>query len=180
MILGIKSTPKVEKKFEYERHTYFHRTITYTDILDGNFSIEYIAQMDSSEDKLTNHITHRVTLTGKKAAASPSSFSAFSNVMPGTIFVAVWGYSMTLVDYWQVIKRTGKSVYVRPIASKKDGGGYEGNATPVKDSFTSSTATRCLLKGNPQDTTNKSVYININGHLGKVWDGKPNYYNTMD
>ena len=71
MILGIKSTPKVEKKFKYERFTYFHRTITYTAILDGNFSIEYIAQMDSSEDKLTNHITHRVTLTGKKS----SSFS---------------------------------------------------------------------------------------------------------
>lgn len=180
MILGIKSTPKVEKKFKYERFTYFHRTITYTDILDGNFSIEYIAQMDSSEDKLTNHITHRVTLTGKKAAASPSSFSAFSNVMPGTIFSASWGYDMTIVEYWQVVKRTGKSVYVRPIASKTDGDGHAGNATPIKDSFTSSTATRCVLKGNPQDTTNKSVYININGHHGRVWDGKPNYYNTMD
>lgn len=38
----------------------------------------------------------------------------------GDVFVSVWGYSMTLVDFYQVTKvsKTGKSVNVRKLAYK--------------------------------------------------------------
>lgn len=41
-------------------------------------------------------------------------------VHEGDIFVSSWGYSMTLVDFYQVTKvsKTGKSVSVRRLASK--------------------------------------------------------------
>lgn len=181
-LLGIKGNvkPKVTTKHGKHFYTAFIRTIEYKGTIEDSYKIEYTATMTSDENKLEHNISHEVVLIGKKSTVKTSGFTDFPNIVPGTIFSASWGYDMTIVEYWQVVKRTGKSVYVRPIASKTDGDGHAGNATPVKDSFTSSTATRCVLKGNPQDTTNKSVYININGHHGKVWDGKPNYYNTMD
>ena len=51
-------------------------------------------------------------------------------VHEGDIFVSSWGYSMTLVDFYQVTKvsKTGKSVNVRKLASKV----VPGTSTPRK------------------------------------------------
>ena len=59
----------------------------------------------------------------------------------GDVFISEWGYSMTLVDFYQVVKvsKTGKSVTVREIDRKivgRDGGPYGYRVTPVKDAFT--------------------------------------------
>lgn len=179
MVLGIKGAPKITKGRGYGLY-FFERTVEYKGTTEDGYKIEYVAKMNSDSEKIENSISHDVVLIGKKTVSKTRGFTDFPNVVPGTIFVVSWGYDMTIVDYYQVVKRTGKSVYVRPIAANKDGGGWSGTTTAVKDSFTSATATRCLLKGNPKDKTNESVYINIDDHLGRVWDGKPKYYNTMD
>ena len=179
MVLGIKGAPKITKG-RGRGLDVFQRTVEYNGTIEDGYKIEYTATMKSNSEKIENIIRHEVILIGKKSDIKTTGFTDFPNVVPGTIFSASWGYDMTIVDFYQVVKRTGKSVYVRPIAANKDGGGWSGTTTAVKDSFTSATATRCLLKGNPKDKTNESVYINIDGHLGRVWDGKPKYYNTMD
>lgn len=59
----------------------------------------------------------------------------------GDVFISEWGYSMTLVDFYQVVKvsKTGKSVTVREIGRKVvggKGGAYGYRVAPVKDAFT--------------------------------------------
>lgn len=62
-------------------------------------------------------------------------------VHEGDIFVSSWGYSMTLVDFYQVTKvsKTGKSVNVRKLASKVVSGNIDSPqgwyVTPIKDRF---------------------------------------------
>lgn len=62
-------------------------------------------------------------------------------VQVGDIFLNVWGYSMNLVDFYQVTKvsATGKSVNVRRIKTAVVSGDvnspYGGRVMPVKDSF---------------------------------------------
>lgn len=50
----------------------------------------------------------------------PQKTAADMEVHVGDIFVSSWGYSMTLVDFYQVTKvsKTGKSVNVRKLARK--------------------------------------------------------------
>lgn len=50
----------------------------------------------------------------------PQKTAADMEVHIGDIFVSSWGYSMTLVDFYQVTKvsKTGKSVNVRKLAYK--------------------------------------------------------------
>lgn len=56
---------------------------------------------------------------------------------PGAIFEYSWGYDQTNIDYFQVVRRSGSTVWVRPIGKKSVGG--EGfmcdNVMPVKDAF---------------------------------------------
>ncbi len=40
------------------------------------------------------------------------------DIIPGTIFVATWGYDQTNVDYYEVTRATAKTVWLRAIASK--------------------------------------------------------------
>lgn len=59
----------------------------------------------------------------------------------GDVFVSEWGYSMTLVDFYQVVKvsKTGKSVTVREIGRKVVDGAicspHGCMVAPVKDDF---------------------------------------------
>lgn len=130
--------------------------------------------MLSFSEYLTEVVTNKKTL-------KTNSFADFPNIGPGTIFVAEWSDerykydTFTDVKYWQVVKRVGKTVHVRPIKFNRNGGS-RGLATPVKDSFIGSNISQYTLNGNPKDTTNKSVYLNIDGNEAKVWDGKPTYY----
>lgn len=58
-------------------------------------------------------------------------------VHEGDIFVSSWGYSMTLVDFYQVTKvsKTGKSVNVRKLASKVVSGNIDSPQGPDQGPF---------------------------------------------
>lgn len=60
-----------------------------------------------------------------------------ADIQIGDIFVSQWGYSMTLVDFYQVIDKVGKSTLVlREIQQERISDGYlSGRCTPIKDSF---------------------------------------------
>jgi hypothetical protein len=57
---------------------------------------------------------------------------------PGAIFANVWGYEQTNVDYYEVVKRSGSTVWIRPIGEELVPGseGYMcERVRPAKGSF---------------------------------------------
>lgn len=121
--------------------------------------------------------------TEKKAAQA---------VKVGTILVNVWGYSMTIVDYYRVVKISAKSVIVSRVSSDESGTGYlSGTSVPRTDGMVASVD---LLKdGQPQmfrafirDSYDGEVcFVSKLGHYGvmnylRIWDGQPKHYNHCD
>lgn len=97
----------------------------------------------------------------------------------GDIFYTSYGYDMTIVTFYQVIKVTAKRATVRAIASKiVKGDNFTGECVPVEDTFISektiSTGTDKSYYGD------SSILKNINGHFGYRFDEKPVYFNHLD
>lgn len=62
----------------------------------------------------------------------------YSLADPGAIFCHSWGYDQTNVDYYQVVKRSGTRVYLRPIAASSVAGSegfMSDSVVPAKDRF---------------------------------------------
>lgn len=109
-------------------------------------------------------------------------------VHEGDIFVSSWGYSMTLVDFYQVTKvsKTGKSVSVRRLASKVVSGNIDSPqgeyVIPIKDRFEGEELRNKRLKAdygaNPRPmfkvndcaSARLADGINPNGYYMNTWD----------
>ena len=110
------------------------------------------------------------------------------SIREGDIFVSSWGYSMNLVDFYQVTKvsKTSKSVSVRKLASKVVSGDIDspqgGYVTPIKNRFVGEELRNKRLKAdygaNPRpmfkvnDCANAHLAdgINPNGYYMNIWD----------
>jgi hypothetical protein len=102
--------------------------------------------------------------------------------LEGKILVDSWGYSMTIVDYYKVVKDTGKTLQVQEIGTKiLDGGGMCG--TCVLDEN--------IVRDEKLYRVYKRIDSNGNGYLVSsldkssrhyldIWDGQPNNYNKLD
>lgn len=83
----------------------------------------------------------------------PQTNPLTTSVHVGDVFISSWGYSMTLVDFYQVTKvsKTGKSVNVRKIANRVVGGAVYspqgGRVLPVKDAFVGEELRNKRIKG---------------------------------
>ncbi len=87
----------------------------------------------------------------------------------GDILYSSWGYDQTNIDFYQVIKTTGKSVLIQEIKSDMiDTTGYDsGKVVPVKDSFVEKE--KAMMK-----RVQKGNYIRIASFaLASPWDGQP-------
>lgn len=92
-----------------------------------------------------------------------------------------WGYSMTIVDFYQVIRLTPKGAVVKPMTSKEEATGYlSGHAMPGT-----------VIDGAPESrvqareygwvgTLNSDSGQKLERHTVRKWDGKPEYYNHCD
>lgn len=93
----------------------------------------------------------------------------------GDILVCQWGYSMVIVDFYKIIKTTGKSFVLRKLKDKKiSGDGWRGECVPIENEF----------EKNEQDINvriNKYNYVKIKdkGHCS-LWTGNPVHYDHMD
>lgn len=106
----------------------------------------------------------------------------------GDVFISVWGYSMTLVDFYQVTKvsKTGKSVNVRKLAYKVVDGAtcspQGGRVVPVKDCFVGEELKNKRIRGDygmkprPMFTVNDCATAHLvdgidpNGYFMCNWD----------
>lgn len=98
----------------------------------------------------------------------------------GEVAYTSWGYSMTIVDFYVVVKRTQKSVWVAPIASKFDGpeGIGGGHVLPSDDREPTGQVQRFLIKTD-SDGTEWAWMSKLDRSL-RIHTGKPVYYNTYD
>lgn len=96
------------------------------------------------------------------------------------IYVCSWGLTMTIVDFYGVIKETEKQIVLRKLESKcvEDCGFYAGKVVPTNEPYE--------YMGEPEDVRcvkkDGGVYDRKSGFYKsyKKWDGKPVYFNKCD
>lgn len=71
----------------------------------------WIAALKESEDARQQY---RATTKNKRAEELSAMMA---RLVPGTIVYASWGYDQTNIDYWQIVRRKGRTAWVRKIAS---------------------------------------------------------------
>lgn len=101
----------------------------------------------------------------------------------GDILYSSWGYSMTIVDFYKVIKMTasGKSITLQRMQSETVDGdaGYEGYVMPSRHENKTEQPLKNKRISPNRDGDGYSVKINSSAHAYK-WDGKKKYFNRMD
>ncbi len=81
------------------------------------------------------------------------------NVKVGDLFCMSWGYDQTNIEFFQVVRTSANSVWVREIAARSVPGSQGfmcENVTPVKDSFLENSS--WCGAGNPPTMRRVKVY----------------------
>lgn len=126
---------------------------------------EFISGLEASADwKLQRKARQREQLHGE-----------LDKYAVGAILRATGGYNRTWNEYYQIVARKGQSVTIRRIGSNTVSGdmGWSGTEEPVKDAF---------LVNEPEMTkriTANGVKVDHYKHAS-LWDGRPDYFNTLD
>lgn len=93
-----------------------------------------------------------------------------TNMAPGTVLSASWGYDQTNIDYYQVIRvvEGGRTVVIRPIASRTHVGDKDpwmtGSCWPLAGEFTGSESTHRVQPGEHVKVSSCAT--------ASPWDGK--------
>ena len=94
----------------------------------------------------------------------------------GTIYCTTYGYSMTLVSFHQVVRRSGNTIYTRELNTSTNGdkkSGYQaGYKSAIPNSFRTTRENRSRIKD--------EKFAKIDGQYGMVWNGEPQWFDTMD
>ncbi|MDF1769851.1 hypothetical protein [Maricaulis sp.] len=109
----------------------------------------------------------------KSTSADNSAFQV------GHILSNTWGYSMTLVDFYEVVGLRGRTiVQLRELKSTVVSGdaGYQGTLMPCPGEYAGEMFER-RINGR---TGHPGVKISDGQGSASLWDGKPKYYNRMD
>lgn len=100
----------------------------------------------------------------------------------GKILTCSWGYSMTLVDFYEVLKESAKTLLVRAIGSKvvETTSYMAGHVVPDIEKKEN----EILRVYKRKDKSEKGFYL-ISRKSGyrkfyHVWDGQPEYFNHCD
>lgn len=89
----------------------------------------------------------------QKAKQAEKAEEFMKQVKVGDFFYSSWGYEQTNIDFYQVTKKTAKTVWLRPVSSNVTATGcMTAVETPKRDHFTSnshvsSEGKRCKMQG---------------------------------
>lgn len=133
-------------------------------------------------DSYINELLNRVdNLEAEKASLEQMEASLDPSVPKvGDILYSSWGYGMTIVDFFKVIKvsPSGKSITLQELESDiVEGSGYDGYKMPSKHEDRRKSPIKNKRVSPGRD--GYSVKINQSANAYK-WDGKKKYFNTLD
>jgi hypothetical protein len=96
------------------------------------------------------------------------------------VYVCVWGATMTMVDFYRVLKETEKTIVLRKIHDVvvSSEACFAGRVEPVMDDYKYSDKFEDIraYKKNGRIFSGRSGYKKF----FEVWDGKPVYFNHCD
>lgn len=98
----------------------------------------------------------------------------------GDVLVCSWGYSMTLVDFYKVVKVTAKSAYLAKMGSKVvEQDNYAGHSRVMPSGICSTE--KPLMRRIQKSRYDGSLYCKITDYqYARPWDGNSKYFNDMD
>lgn len=117
-------------------------------------------------------------LGSEKKASKNTTFTKVPSIKVGSILKGSWGYSMTIVDFYEVIKRTESFLYIKKLNSEtiRDDGPQGEMIMPIPGEYSDGTLYRTKIQGNDTNFFCKSPKYGIL----TLWDGTPEYQNTWD
>ena len=122
---------------------------------------------------INNYIVEKLHIDKNTKLSAPSDPKDPKTWRAGDILVVIGGYSMVLVDYYQIMRATGKSFIVRHLKDKiVSGSGQRGESVPVEGEFEDNKDIQVRI--------NKYNEVSIDGHYASLWDGKPQAFDHMD
>lgn len=142
----------------------------------------YIRYSDSYKNSCAEFY---IEVFGSAIKDNPNAvFTIAPDIKVGTILTSTWGYSMTIVDFYKVVKRSNSFVYVKQLKHEtvKDDGPAGSTVRPL-DEFKDSTIYRSKISlGKNSQVFKDGWYIKApNNHgLLNVWDGTDQYENHWD
>ena len=127
---------------------------------------------------------------GTRAPARHAAVSPAGTVKPGDIFYDSWGYNMTIVDFYKVVRLTPRGAEFVAIGQKETATGYLCGTTMPDPSVTGTG--HGVLKAFKWGTTGEDV--SFSGTMRDIygvdrgdrkvyltrWDGSPRYFNHCD
>lgn len=101
------------------------------------------------------------------------------------IYYTVWGYTMTMVDYFEVVNETEKTVLLRRLESVEEPTGYlSGKATPGDKPFVDGDGEMVEIRAYKRTFPSGESYLLSRKDGVKMfihpWDGQPHAYNHCD
>ena len=144
------------------------QTISFTDT-KNSYNVKVVYKLII--EKWSMFVQFEFEFQGADTAAQ-TTFVDFPKFVPGAILHSSWGYSMTINTYYEIVKRTNKTVYAVEIGkTDKDGGGLYGYEVPNPKVKQKTVYSGRISPGG---------YVKLDGKHCRIWDGKPNYYNSLD
>ena len=96
----------------------------------------------------------------------------------GQIVCSSYGYDMTLVEYYVVTRMTKASVWLRPIHCVVTGDDGRGEGRAMPDSSWQAADDKVFRK--KIQLSGDKQYVSDSIKYFRIWDGKPQYYNSWD
>lgn len=144
------------------------QTISFTDTKNG-YNVTLVSKL--IVERWGMFVEYSFEFYGAETKAQ-TTFVDFPEFVPGKILHASWGYSMTINTFYEIVKRTNKTVFVVEIGKKNvDGDGWTGHQIPNPD-----VKEKEVLSGR----ISSGGWVKIDKKLCRIWDGKPSFYNSLD
>jgi len=100
------------------------------------------------------------------------------------IVSCTWGYSMSIVEFFEIIKKTPKTVVLRKLKQTCNETGFlSGHAMPIEKVYENRDGKYEEVRAYKREYSGRTTFIsNKNGYKQyfDIWNGQPKYYNHCD
>lgn len=118
-----------------------------------------------------NTIDEEIIFRHKCEEGVETDFKEFPECKVGAIYSTTFGWNMTFVEFYQVVARRGKMVFLKLLKNDEPRyiGFERGYVLPLKGKFDGTTIYRTKVDN-----------LQVNKHTLSLWDGKEEYFDHND